>query len=142
MNDPTPYDRRSPMEHDRDDATPLRKLIEAVEAGDSFGIIPLGQKALAPHDYSYMQGDLVCNAFNGSLDAAKAMHEALLPGWCVSDLSQNGMRAGNPWGCVIEDWDIAAAESRVKRRYFSGYDHDTPARAWLLAILRAYEAQR
>jgi hypothetical protein len=34
MTDNTPYDRRSPMEHERDaGVTPLRKLIEAVEAG-------------------------------------------------------------------------------------------------------------
>ena len=32
MIDQTPYDRRSPLEHERDDVTPLRKMIEAVEA--------------------------------------------------------------------------------------------------------------
>lgn len=110
--------------------TALRKLIEAVEAGESFGIIPLGQKAIGPDDYSYRQGDLVCNAYNGSLDAAKELHEALLPD-----------RA------TVEFWHSKRYEDEsyvyvhMPDAVYSGRA-DNPARAWLIAILKAYEAQQ
>jgi hypothetical protein len=68
----------------------------------------------------------------GSLDAAKALHEVLLPGWAPS-VGQNVhhgywfahvMRSEN--GAVSHDY---SAQS------------DNPARAWLLAIIRALIAQ-
>jgi len=117
--DKTPYDRRSPMEHERDaGVTPLRKLIEAVEAGGDalVGSLP------RPHA---LATDLLWKSYHGSLDAAKALHEALLPGWfyCLMD-------------CVAEvRGDIEYGER------FVGKSTST-ARAWLLAILRAYEAQQ
>lgn len=61
-------------------------------------------------------------AFHGSLDAAKALHEAVLPGW---------------------DWSV----DNIGRSQFCAYVYDgsksigafkpDPARAWLLAIIRA-----
>lgn len=117
MTDKTPYDRRSPMEHERDDVAPLRKLIDAVEAGT----------ATAPQMWDTLGRNSLhaIAAFNGSLDAAKALHEALLPGWfyCLMD-------------CV--------AEVRGDMEYgerFVGKSTSTSS-AWLLAILRAYEAQQ
>jgi hypothetical protein len=65
----------------------------------------------------------VCGeAYNGSLDAAKALHEAVLPGckWGVGDV----------WSGVY--WD---------GYYLHEPSDDNPARAWLLAILRALIAQ-
>lgn len=120
MTDKTPYDRRSPMEHERDDATPLRNLIEAVEAGDDALVGGLPR----PHA---LATDLLWKAYNGSLDAAKALHDALL-------------------GDVNMDMSIRWGKGSV----FALDDHFTPfaaawhnpARAWLLAILRAYEAQQ
>ena len=64
-------------------------------------------------------------AFNGSLDAAKALHEAVLPGWWwrVTSPDPHYVQVGMP-GIGV----------------YSGRD-ETPARAWLLAILEALIAQ-
>ena len=60
-------------------------------------------------------------AYNGSLDAAMALHEAVLPGWgfCVTQVGAN-------------------VEGSVEA-YYS--DNINPARAWLIAIIRALIAQ-
>jgi hypothetical protein len=80
------------------------------------------------------------NAFKGSLDAAKALHEAVLPGWwwtvgtCrVSDdarVSPEGAESVAPGG---REWsEITDIDQRPP---------GNPARAWLLAILNALIAQ-
>ena len=59
---------------------------------------------------------------NEDLNAAKALHEAVLPGW----------------GCeVCSGWEV------VLRQYHRKISakHTSPARAWLLAILEALIAQ-
>ena len=114
MTDPTPHDRRSPMEHERDDVTPLRKLIEAVEKGTFLlDAIPAKYETTA------------YQAFSGSLDAANALHVALLPGWDWGVSSSNAAAVFS--GKLISGpSDLASA--------------DNPARAWLLAILLAYDA--
>ena len=68
-------------------------------------------------------------AYRGSLDAAKALHEAVLPKNCFwwvehrpDGQFQSGVAVGNLGRC------------------FQAFA-DTPARAWLLAILRALHAQ-
>jgi hypothetical protein len=66
--------------------------------------------------------DQVYEPFAGSLDAAKALHEAVLPEWAAA-INTNGVAQ------VIgprPDW------SR-----HTGTATNQPARAWLLAILRA-----
>lgn len=74
--------------------------------------------------------DLLWKSYHGSLDAAKALHEALLPGW-FPGMSQN-VHSGQ-WFAWVQD----------KFTYhFKANHQDNPARAWLLAILRAYEAQQ
>lgn len=121
MTDPTPYDRRSPMEHERDNVTPLRKLIEAVEAGDDdlVGSLPR-HHALAT--------DLLWKSYQGSLDAAKALHEAMLGcDWTIESFGLNG--------------EVVLMRRRPIDRQYGFADMD-PARAWLIAILRAYEAQQ
>lgn len=60
------------------------------------------------------------NAFCGSLDAAKALHEAILPGWRWSV-------AYDDWACVWKYEVDGTFEARS----------DNPARAWLLAQLDA-----
>jgi hypothetical protein len=68
------------------------------------------------------------NAHLGSLDAAKALHEAVLPGWTFVI----GPAAVHLWR--NEDYgDPFCAPYEGKS--------DNPARAWLLAILRALHAQ-
>jgi hypothetical protein len=89
----------------------LERLIAAVEAGTFL------MDVLTPGD---CERDAY-SAFNGSLDAALRLHEALLP--------------GTHWS-VEEDEDFGFCG----RVYFNGWHHEhstTPARAFLLAILRA-----
>ena len=67
-------------------------------------------------------------AYHGSLDAAKALHEAVLPGWNRRITEDDG---GKWW---VE----------LRHGYATSFDEvviapgiDDPARAWLLAILSA-----
>ncbi|OWJ71390.1 hypothetical protein CDV50_10315 [Haematobacter massiliensis] len=78
------------------------------------------------------EGDQVttaCSAYHGSLDAAMALHNALLPGW--------GYHCG-AYGARV--WRYPGDEWRPSERVDMELP-DQPARAWLLAILRAYQAQ-
>lgn len=96
----------------------LRRLIEAV-----------GEGTIAPHDLDAFipvfglttQCNDALDAYRGSLDAAKRLHDALLPGWA---------------------WRLEARAALVCRRKDdftrAGCAKD-PARAWLLAILRALD---
>jgi hypothetical protein len=72
------------------------------------------------------------DAYNGSLDAAKALHEAVLPGWTASV----GQNIHHKFWRTIVTLIVEGA----------GIDHsanhdNNPARAWLLAILKALIAQ-
>lgn len=109
----------------------LDNLIAAVEAGRDW-IYVAADKALPARQgvdacLAYSCGDLPSSA--GSLDAARRLHEALLPSW-VARLQVGGKGAGvSAWHCTVEEWD-------------SGEEVDAnnmpdPARAWLLAILQA-----
>ena len=98
----------------------LAALIEAVEAG-----------MVARHDLDAFipvfglttEANNALDAYRGSLDAAMALHEALLPGWFY---------------CLMD----GVAEVRGEMEYGEQYigKSVTTARAWLLAILRAKEA--
>lgn len=112
--------------------THLHKLIEAVEAG-TLDAMQCGQygSVIAP----YCNGCTITfltllHAHDGSLDAAKALHEALLPGW-------EWMIANKRSACVSPS-DKMRSEGVLGQ---VGKSEDNPARAWLLAILKAYEAQ-
>ena len=59
------------------------------------------------------------SAYDGSLDAAKALHEAVLPEWDWV-ITPDGASVYSPHDNSPTDGDL-----------------DNPARAWLLAILRA-----
>ena len=112
----------------------LRGLIEAVERGDNFGIIPNAQAVLGDFDPNYRVGETVCCAFHGSLDAAKALHNALLPGWAVE-----------LWAWADDDADARVYRTHTEKEleetwsFWAEVDGCNPARAWLLAILRAVE---
>lgn len=67
-------------------------------------------------------------AFHGSLDAAEALHEALLPGWRW----ETGIN-GTVFCSVAQVWKYG------RDKAFSASD-DNPARAWLLCILKAKAA--
>ena len=114
------------------DRNALAALIEAVEGGHI-------STDLIGETFGDGWTDIhVLAAFDGSLDAAKALHEALLPGWGKS-LNFTGIVDGSVavtmFGPLLESagkWDFAPKfEARA----------DSPARAWLLAILLALASE-
>lgn len=100
----------------------LDKLIEAVEAG---GMLPaIDWEMFGWNDECATWCGLMLQAHLGSLDAAHQLHEALLPGW----------RARLDIGRRRRCWMISPDNQKLDAYGL------TPARAWLLAILRAYRS--
>ena len=111
----------------------LRKLIEAVEAGSSCaaGDGWLGHQladALPSGIFEMQQMRWVVEAYEGDLNAAMALHDAMWPeaGWVVgySKICDEGTA-----DLILRP---IGETQRVKLN---------PARAWLLAILKAYEIE-
>ena len=101
----------------------LAELIEKVEAGKPAKVrIWFGAVGVCYH--------IASNAAAGSLDSAKALHEAELPGWPYT--------IENVTGETYRAW---TDKSRNLRR--PGFSHrgPCPARTWLLAILHALHAK-
>lgn len=110
------------------DKQALRKLIEAVEGSD---LSKVNQRLADMYsdlgdEWPWDWMSMVNSAYKGYLDAAKALHEALL-----SELTWEITPKGNVY---IRDADYCCVSLVL--------DHKPTARAWLLAILRAYEAQQ
>ncbi len=109
--------------------TDLDRLIAVVEAGAltepeapalTLEVSRLLESALG--DLWESQWDNVVMAHDGSLDAALALKEALLPGW---------------------QYHLSDGTATVEGSAWQFYQQSTStARAWLLAILRARAAQR
>lgn len=126
----------------------LDNLIEAVEAGNEDFIrsddwINAWQQFYPEPDKMRSNGTAsmirAMNAYNGSIDAALALQEALLPRWTVSTVMQlrhpdNGQHPTGQWEVSL----FAALPDRYEHKHARA---DGFARAWLLAILRAYRAQ-
>jgi hypothetical protein len=113
--------------------TDLEKLIAAVEAGAvdfdwGFAASP-SRKALPMHWHDAM------NAYLGSLDAAHRLHDALLPGWHMCNMWMNGDDSLSG----VEVWHESQTDGFVPFIWIA--EAPTPARAWLLAILRALKAK-
>lgn len=115
----------------RDAVTALRTLIEAVEAGE----FPHGINGAARAVFPYAEreaddlGLTAAAAFDGSVDAALALMEAVLPGWVWALDCEPGFATAlifKPNGDELYLQSVAKT--------------DTPARAILLAILKAMEA--
>ena len=109
--------------------TDLDRLIEAVEEGtpDNFGAVKPGHPIMR----GYAE-----NAYNGSLDGAVTVLEALLPGW-------------DWWVNSRHYWDKSEGPLALIKTGQPGIDlkvvdakSDNPARALLLATLRAYRSTR
>lgn len=98
----------------------LDNLIKAVEAGEWDHDAAAKWLWMKPGQHYGWAHD----AFSGSLDAAKALHDALLPGW---------------WAALRHSTRPKATVGYVDR-VFEGQD-DLLSRAWLLAILKAKQAQ-
>ena len=136
----------------------LRALLEQVEAGTATGgpdalAVPLDKSQLIADafdddgDETDIWGNVVA-AHDGSLDAAKALHEAVLPGWDVSDFRRCGRLLGHPWGITLEKWNASNPSKNMSSHAGYGgyngldlYQSYDPARAWLLAIIRALIAE-
>jgi hypothetical protein len=113
----------------------ITKLLAKVEAGEKYetmGHTILCQKAFPKPDnfdgsrksYAESATQLAILAWrNGSLDAAKALHEAVLPEW--------------HW--YVSKYGVAriVIPSRLRPTPTVGRSDNNPARAWLIAILKA-----
>lgn len=108
-----------------DQLTALKALEQAVVAG---GVnVPTfyhSAKVALPESPS-----LALQAYNGSLDAAKKLHEAVLSDEWGAMLADWGPQ--NEWTCDLSAQLFEPVESGNK----------CPARAWLLSIIRALIAQ-
>ena len=104
----------------------LTDLLEKVEAGDARPHQVFNAFDTPCQDMALQQrAEDAKNAYNGSLDAAKALHEAVLPEW------DHG-----------HDGSIAWVKQKDK---CTSYRHDAQngftARAWLIAIIKALIAE-
>lgn len=103
----------------------LIELRDKVSQNEGFsGHDGFWRKTLKAFSYKWQTLVHIENAYNGSLDAAMTLHEAMLPGW--------GWRTqdmGNPVAVLANGDDLIQERG------------STPARAWLLAILEALIAQ-
>ncbi len=99
----------------------LQALLDRVEAGEFPADTSARDLGIASDGLPIIK--TMYSAFSGSLDAAKALHEAVLPGcaWFI----ESAYRGDAPTA-AIEGHGISVDAS-----------NDNPARAWLIAILRA-----
>lgn len=108
----------------------LKELAAKVEAGDDAGFRRANRKVFYTpcQDVDLQLREENCRyAYKGSLDAAKALHEAVLPyGWGFETFSLAG--------------EVVLKRNKPIDRHY-GFADMSPARAWLLAILRALIAQ-
>ena len=114
-----------------DNTQALRDLLAAIEVG---GELP------RPLPFPVWQSALVLEAYRGSLDAAKALHDAVLPGWAVDRI---GIWPGGSSSVRIVGTHIGHDGDRwhnFKDGEANGVA-DNAARAWLIAIIRALIAQ-
>lgn len=107
----------------------LTALRDKVKAGQDNS--ELWRPALSDH------GVIAMHAFHGSLDAAKALHDAVLQDFVIHRIGQRygGVCEADIMQLSADGWHNASKDAR-----FSVFNDD-PARAWLLAILEALIAQ-
>ena len=94
-------------------------VLRSADAFDAFQMV-LGGRDIWLH---------ACKASQGSLDAAKAMHDAALPGWRAL------ISAHLAWVDIWDPTNTATINTPIRA------GATDPARAWLMAILRALIAQ-
>src|SRR6056297_52082 len=89
----------------------LIELRDKVKAGDDAGFRRANRAAFSTpcQDLALQLREEHCrHAYKGSLDAAKALHEAVLPGWFIRSLVQRGEEI---WKVVIwPDFSIVGLE--------------------------------
>lgn len=119
------------MTHDKIKA--LDKLIAAAESGT---VISMNAREVC-HCLGWKFPDMrvrwLLSSEIGSLDAAKTLHEALLPGWRLWALGEEDETSCG-WTAMILKRQNRDVGVRV-------FNQPNPARAWLIAILKAYRAK-
>lgn len=96
----------------------LKTLLEKVEAGADWHFDEFDPDEILPSPW--------LDAFHGSLDAAKALHDEVLPEWS--------------YGVCNDNAGVAPLTSSSIMEHPVHVDGN-PARAWLIAILRALIAR-
>jgi len=121
------------MTQTRKDA--LQELLAKVEAGELTSIAKSYHLAMGGKTYDWegrTKGALEAdNAYRGSLDAAKALHNAVLPKWYVHDFGNNSKSMG--WTMVI----VSSNGEYISSHKGKSTRQENSARAWLIAILKA-----
>jgi hypothetical protein len=111
--------------------TALIELRDKVQAGDAAEVCGcLGMMVVkdTPWDFASQ----VISAHRGSLDAAKALHEAVLPGF---EANINAVPRDDGFVAV---WIEENASKKKNARVFGFSEYGiNPARAWLIAIIDA-----
>jgi hypothetical protein len=110
--------------------TALQELLAKVEAGSKRWTANELWEALKCHKQKQFNA-----AFHGSLDAAKALHEAVLQGTSQYSIATDPT-VGKASVCWWPD-----GLSRKNQFYGECWFEDNPARAWLIAIIKALIAQ-
>ena len=120
------------------DTQALRDLLVKVEAGaDHITILEYAGNWAYAHGHAGLYV-YVIDAYNGSLDAAKALHDAVLGD---GNISTPGYMATVYMSGKASVWDIISGASHRGEVNAPSLHAISPARAWLIAILRALIAQ-
>lgn len=107
----------------------LREKVAAGDVGKDWRIWSRVLELQPDHRHVY-----AARAYTGSLDAAKALHDAVLPGW--EWRKANWPHKPNLVEVVAPDLSICPIDGLAGFITGEG-DNPLPARAWLLAILDA-----
>ena len=118
----------------------LKELAAKVEAGtiqdEPYGGMPMFSQF---HDNGFKDNAIngfsdgkAMGAYNGYLDAAKALHDAIVSDWTVAEIRQYK----NGWVVKLTLWD-----DENRKRHYSIAKNACVARAWMLADFRALIAQ-
>jgi len=110
------------------DITALDRLISAVVAGDEAAVND-ECRSINRESGGGWPAHHAITAYRGSLDAALALHEALLPGW-------TWVAGGDALGAFAYVAETPEAEYQMD--IGDEVRSENPARAWLLATLKAY----
>lgn len=113
--------------------TALQELAEKVETGAP--LLVGGSVAAMGAFWRHSTVNHIAPAYNGSLDAAKALHEAVVPDW---QMSVDQMKDGWDVDLQVPGSDPYLSVSNVADKAACRKDL---ARAWLLAIIRAKIAE-
>jgi len=117
----------------------LKKLLAKVEAGDDKGFRSANRAVFStPCQDMDLQSieEHSHHAYRGSLDAAKALHDAVLPGWDWS-----GYYCGSTTTAFEYQLETEAMRQSLYFEPVSGSSNHNPSRAWLIAILKVLISQ-